>query len=191
MIYSLIVPVLLIAWFVASYNGFIKLRNRTDEAWSDIEIQLKRRFDLIPNLVETVKGYATHEKTTLDEVVEARSKATQINIDPSNITHENMQKFSEAQAGLSQTLGKLLALSESYPDLKANQNFMQLTQELSDTENKIQSARRFFNGNARDLNIKIESFPSNIIAKIFHFSKKEFFDIPDNGAEYQPVAVKF
>ncbi len=191
MIYLWIIPAVIIIWLVAAYNGFIRLRTRTDEAWSDIEVQLKRRFDLIPNLVETVKGYATHEKGTLDAVTLARSKATQMNIDPSKITHEQMVQFSSAQGDLSQALGKLLAISESYPDLKANQNFMQLSGEISDTENKIQAARRFYNGNVRDLNIKVESFPSNLIAKIFNFVKKEFFDIPDAGPESQPVQVKF
>jgi LemA protein len=138
-----------------------------------------------------VKGYAAHERGTLDAVITARSKATALTIDPSKITPEQMKQFSQAQVGLSQALGKLFALAEAYPDLKANQNFLELQKELSDTENKIQAARRFYNGNVRDLNIKIESFPSNLIANIFKFAKKEFFDIPDTGPESQPVQVKF
>lgn len=176
-------------WFAASYNGFVRLVNRTKEAWSDIEVQLKRRYDLIPNLVNTVKGYAAHEQSTLDAVINARAKATQISIDPSKVTSDQIKAMSEADMGLSQALGKLLALSENYPDLKANTNFLELQKELSDTENKIQAARRFYNGNARDLNTKIESFPSNFIAKLFSFAKAEFFEAEEDAKA--PVAVKF
>lgn len=176
-------------WVASSYNGFVKLVNRTKEAWSDIEVQLKRRYDLIPNLVSTVKGYAAHEQGTLDAVINARAKATQISIDPSKITPDQIKAMSEAQVGLSQALGKLLALSESYPDLKANTNFLELQRELSDTENKIQAARRFYNGNVRDLNTRVDSFPPNLIAKIFSFAKAEFFEAEEDAKA--PVEVKF
>ncbi len=169
-------------WLVSIYNNFIKLITRSEEAWADIEVQLKRRYDLIPNLVETVKGYAAHEKGTLDKVIQARAEAMKGGSMADRAAEENM---------LSGALKSLFALSENYPDLKANQNFMKLQDELTDTEDKIQAARRFYNGNVRDLNIAVESFPSNLIANMFKFAKKEFFDIPDNGPEQQPVAVKF
>jgi LemA protein len=174
--------VVLVLWFVASYNGFVTLRNRAKEAWADIEVQLKRRYDLIPNLVSTVKGYATHESQAFEKVSQARSMAMQAG---------TPAQKGEAENALSGTLKSLFAISEAYPELKANTNFLQLQGELSDTENKIQAARRFYNGNVRDLNTKTESFPSNIIAGIFHFAKMDFFDIPDNGVESQPVEVKF
>ena len=174
--------VLIIIWFVLSYNGFVTLVNRAKEAWADIEVQLKRRYDLIPNLVNTVKGYATHESQAFEKVSEARSQAMQAGT--------TAQK-GEAENALSGTLKSLFAISEAYPELKANTNFLQLQSELSDTENKIQSARRFYNGNVRDLNTKIEKFPSNIIAKMFSFAKMDFFDLGDNDAAQNPVEVKF
>ena len=174
--------VVLVLWFALSYNGFVSLKNRTAEAWSDIEVQLKRRYDLIPNLVNTVKGYATHESTAFEKVSEARSRAMQAGTPAEKGQAENM---------LSGTLKSLFAISEAYPELKANTNFLQLQGELSDTENKIQAARRFYNGNVRDLNTKIESFPSNVIANMFNFKKADLFDIPDNDAAQQPVEVKF
>ena len=186
----LIVLVVILVWSVSLYNALVRLVFRSKEAWSDIDVQLKRRYDLIPNLVSTVKGYAAHEKDTLDAVITARSKATQMTIDPSKITPEQIKTFTENQVGLSQALGKLLALSESYPDLKANTNFLELQRELADTENKIQAARRFYNGNVRDLNIKTEAFPSNIVAGIFNFKKMEFFEL-ENVAEREPVKVEF
>jgi LemA protein len=180
-----------VIWVVSAFNRFVSLRNRTQEAWADIEVQLKRRYDLIPNIVNTVKGYANFEKTTLNAVVEARAKATSVNIDPSKMDPTMIQKMSSSEGELSGALGRLLVAVEAYPDLKANQNFLSLQSELSDTENKIQAARRFYNGNARDLNISIESFPSNVIASMFKFSKMEFFDIPDNDKAQDPVEVKF
>jgi len=187
----LTVVAVIVIWVIAAYNGFIKLITRSKEAWADIDVQLKRRYDLIPNLINTVKGYAGHEKSTLDAVVSARAKATQMTIDPSNVTVEQIKAFSSSQMDLSQALGRLLALSESYPDLKANENFLELQRELSDTENKIQAARRFYNTNVRDLNIRIQSFPSNIVASVFKFTKREFFEL-ENGAEAkEPVEVKF
>ncbi|MFA5997560.1 MAG: LemA family protein [Candidatus Paceibacterota bacterium] len=182
----------LVLWVIGAYNGFVKLVNRTREAWADIDVQLKRRYDLIPNLMETVKGYAKHESGVFDAVTEARAKATQMHIDPSNVTPEQIAAMSGAEASLGQSLGKLLAVAEAYPDLKANQNFLSLQAELSDTENKIQAARRFYNGNVRDLNIAIESFPGNVIANMFKFVKQEFFELDEaDVAAKEPVAVKF
>jgi len=180
-----------VLWAIFAYNGFVTLVNRAKEAWADIDVQLKRRYDLIPNLVESVKGYATHEKGTLDAVIEARAKATQVHIDPANVTPEQIAAMSGAESSLGASLGKLLVVAEAYPDLKANQNFLSLQAELADTENKIQAARRFYNGNVRDLNTKIESFPDLVIAGIFKFLKMEFFELAEDSVEKEPVAVKF
>ena len=187
----IVVVAIVVLWLVGAFNAFIRLRTRASEAWADIDVQLKRRYELIPNLINTVKGYASHERETLDAVVQARSQATQTTIDPSNVSHEQMAQFSKMQDGLSQTLGRLLALSENYPDLKANQNFLELQKELTDTENKIQAARRFFNTNVRDLNIKVESFPSNLIASMFSFKKREFFELEEGSVEKEVVKVEF
>jgi len=172
---------LLVIWFVAIYNGLITLKNRTDEAWSDIDVQLKRRHDLIPNLLETVKGYAAHEKEVFAQVTEARSAA---------MTAKGPEQLAAAENQLTGALKTLFAVAESYPDLKASQNFLKLQDELSDTENKIQAARRFYNGNVRDFNIQIEQFPSNIIANAMSFKKREFFEIV-NGEEREVPEVKF
>lgn len=185
------VAVLVLLWAIATYNGFVKLGVRTDEAWADIDVQLKRRYDLIPNLIETVKGYASHEKETLDQVTEARAQATSMTIDPTKASAEEMNAFAAKQGELSQALGRLLAVSENYPDLKANQNFLELQRELTDTENKIQAARRFFNTNVRDLNIKTKTFPSTIIAGMFGFGAREFFELDENSEEREPVKVTF
>lgn len=174
---------------ISIYNALIKLRTNVEEAWSGIDVQLKRRYDLIPNLVETVKGYASHESDTLKAVMEARAKATSIKIDASSVTPEQMALFSQAQSGLSGALGKLMAISENYPDLKANQNFLQLQDELANTESAIQSARRYYNGTVRDYNVKVETVPSNIVASIFKFTKKEFFEIAET--EKQAPKVSF
>jgi len=168
-------------WLVAVYNGLIKLKNRVKEAWSDIDVQLKRRYDLIPNLVETVKGYAKHESETFEKVVEARSAAM------SAQKSGNAKEQAEAENMLSSTLKSIFALSEAYPDLKANQNFLELQRELADTEDKIQAARRFYNGNVRDFNTKIEVFPTNLIAGMLHFKKFEFFEV---GSEQERENVK-
>jgi len=181
--YILIILGLVVLWAVFIYNGFVTLVNRAKEAWADIEVQLKRRYDLIPNLVNTVKGYATHESSAFENVTKARSMA----MGAQGPTKEHAQ----AENMLSGALKSLFAISEAYPDLKANQNFLALQAELSDTENKIQAARRFYNTNVRDLNIKIESFPSNLLASMFRFSKMEFFDLADNDAAQNPVEVKF
>lgn len=178
-------------WVVWAYNNFVKLTQRTKEAWADIDVQLKRRYDLIPNLIETVKGYAAHERSVFDEVTEARAKATQIHVDPSNITPEQIQAMAGAESALGASLGKLLAVAEAYPDLKANQNFAQLQSELSDTENKIQAARRFYNTNVRDLAIAIQSFPTNLIGGMFGFKGEEYFELEGDSAEREPVKVGF
>lgn len=178
----LIILAIIIIWFVVSYNGFVRLNNRVKEAWADIEVQLKRRYDLIPNLVSTVKGYAAHESGTLEKVTEARTMAMQAGTADAKAAAENQ---------LSGALKSLFAVSEAYPDLKANTNFLALQTELSDTENKIQAARRFYNGNVRDYNTKLQVFPSNMIANMFGFKASNLFDIDDNGVESQPVEVKF
>lgn len=175
--------VLFIVWFVALYNGFVTLRNRVQEAWADIEVQLKRRYDLIPNLVNTVKGYATHESLAFENVTKARSAAMGAG--------DNLADKAGAENMLTGALKSIFALAEAYPDLKANQNFLALQNELSDTENKIQAARRFYNTNVRDLNTSVESFPNNVIAGMFSFPKMEFFDLADNDAAQSPVEVKF
>lgn len=179
----LAIIVVLALWVVVMYNRFVRLRTRSEEAWSDIDVQLKRRYDLIPNLIETVKGYAAHEQTTLAQVTEARTKA---------MGAQTVAEHAEAENMLTGALKSLFAVSESYPDLKANTNFLELQRELTDTENKIQAARRFYNTNVRDFNIAAETFPSNIIAKWFKFMKKEFFELSEGEqAAREPVAVKF
>jgi len=167
-------------WVMLTYNRLVTLRNRAKEAWADIDVQLKRRYDLIPNLVETVKGYASHEKEIFEKVAEARAKA---------MGATGMKEKAEAENQLSQTLKSLFAVVEAYPELKANQNFLQLQKELVDTEDKIQYARRFYNANVRDLNTLIESFPANLIAKNFGFEKMELFEIAE--AEREAPKVKF
>lgn len=168
--------------FVAIYNGLVRRKNQAEEAWADIEVQLKRRYDLIPNIVEAVKGYAGHEKSLLENVTRARTAAMGAGTTGEHAKAENM---------LAGTLKTLFAVAENYPDLKANTNFLELQRELSDTENKIQSARRFFNGTVRDYNISLESFPSNMIAGMFGFVRKELFDLPDGSPAQNPVQVKF
>lgn len=178
----LIIIAVLVLWFIFSYNRFIRLITRAKEAWSDIEVQMKRRYDLIPNLVNTVKGYATHESTAFENVTKARAMAMGAGTLEEKAGAENM---------LGNALKSLFAVAEAYPDLKANQNFLELQRELSDTENKIQAARRFYNTNVRDLNIATDTFPSNLIANIFKFSKMEFFDLKDNDEAREPVKVQF
>lgn len=183
LIYILLAILALAAlWLVFAYNRFVSLNTRAEEAFQDIEVQMKRRYDLIPNLVNTVKGYATHESTAFEKVTEARTRA---------MTAQTPAEHGQAENALSGALKSVFALAEAYPDLKANQNFLELQRELSDTENKIQAARRFYNANVRDLNISIDTFPSNIVAGMFNFAKKEFFDLPDDAAAQQPVEVKF
>lgn len=175
-----IVLAILVLGLIAMYNSLIRLKNQTAEAWSDIDVQLKRRYDLIPNLIETVKGYAKHEQATLEKVIAARNQAMQTS-GPAK---------AEAENALSSTLKSIFALSENYPDLKANQNFLKLQDELADTENKIQAARRFYNGNVRDFNTKLQTFPTNLFGQILDFKPYEFFGI-ENAAERENVQVKF
>ena len=182
MIYVYIVLGIMVLWIIFAYNSFVKLVNRTKEAWADIEVQLKRRYNLIPNLVNTVKVYATHESSVFENVTKARAMA---------LGASGMAEKGQAENMLTGALKSIFAISEAYPDLKANQNFLALQNELSDTENKIQSARRFYNGNVRDLNILIESFPNNIIAGIFKFSKMELFNLDDNDDAQNPAKIKF
>ena len=178
---------LLVLFFVifvwSTYNRFILLRNRVKEAWSDIEVLLKRRHDLIPNLVEVVKGYATHEKETLENVIKARNMAVAVD-------KNSIEQQAKSENILTGALKSLFAVSEQYPDLKANTNFLELQKELVDTEDKIQASRRFFNTNVLALNTKIELFPSNIIANFFKFEKEKFFEL-ENQNEKEPVKVSF
>ena len=176
------IVVLVVVWLVSAYNGFVRLVNRTKEAWADIEVQLKRRYDLIPNLVNSVKGYATHESQAFENVTKARAAA---------MGATNAAEAGQAENMLTGALKSLFAVSENYPDLKANQNFLELQRELSDTENKIQAARRFYNGNVRDLNTGLEVFPNNIIGNIFRFKKQDFFELEESAEAREPVEVKF
>lgn len=162
----LIIVGVIILWLIFTYNSFIRLNKRSEEAWADIDVQLKRRFDLIPNLIETVKGYMAHEKGVIEKVTEARTRGLGAQSTRDKEAADNM---------LTGALKSLFAVAENYPTLRASENFKQLQEELSDTENKIQAARRFYNGNVRDLNTKIETFPANLIAKSFGFQKREFF----------------
>jgi len=175
------VVVLIIFWIISVFNGLVRLKNRVKEAWSDIDVQLKRRYDLIPNLMEAVKGYMKHEEGVLTKVTEARASAMQA---------KGIEEKGKAENMLSDTLKSLFAVAENYPDLKASQNFLQLQDEISDTENKIQAARRFYNGQVRDFNTKIEVFPNNIIAGMLKFKAWDFFEI-ENEKEKENVKVKF
>ena len=173
----------LVLWTAWAYNNFVRLINRTKEAWADIDVQLKRRYDLIPNLVSTVQGYAKHEKGTFEKVTEMRAKA---------ISAQGTATQGQAENMLTQALRSVFAVAENYPDLKANENFLELQRELSDTENKIQAARRFYNTNVRDLNTALESFPQNVVGNVFKFESKEFFELDeDQAAAREPVEVKF
>lgn len=177
------VAALAVVWVIASYNHFVRLVQRTKEAWADIDVQLKRRYDLIPNLVETVKGYMQHEAGTLEKVTAARAAAMDAG---------GVEEKGKAENMLTGALKSLFAVAEAYPDLKANQNFLELQRELSDTENKIQASRRFYNTNVRDLNTSVQSFPGNVIANMFRFEEREFFELGEGeAAARQPVAVKF
>jgi LemA protein len=179
----LIIVVLVVLWFILAYNGLITLSNRAKEAWADIDVQLKRRYDLIPNLVETVKGYAAHESGVFENVTKARATAMGATSAPDKAQAENM---------LSGALKTLFAVSEAYPDLKANQNFLQLQQELGDTEDKIQAARRFYNTTVMALNTKEQSFPSTLVASLFGFKPMDLFELGSaNAAAAEPVKVSF
>ena len=179
----LAIVVLILLWAVFSYNRLVTMKNRAQESWADIDVQLKRRYDLIPNLVNTVKGYATHETEAFENVTKARSAA---------MGAGTLSDKGQAEATLAGALKSVFAIAEAYPDLKANQNFLSLQNELTDTEDKIQAARRFYNGNVRDLNTSIQVFPGNLIAGTFHFSAMEFFQLDaTDAAAKNPVEVKF
>src|SRR3989344_5326491 len=178
----LAIVAVLVLWVVFAFNRLVTLTNRAKEAWADIQVQLKRRYDLIPNLVETVKGYAAHESSAFENVTKARAAAMGATTAQEHAKTENM---------LTGALKSLFAVAEAYPDLKANQNFLELQRELSDTENKIQAARRFYNSNVKDMNTKVDSVPTNIIAGMFGFGKEEFFDLDETPAEREPVKVNF
>lgn len=167
----LIVVALIGLWLIISYNGLVALKNHVEEAWSDIEVQMKRRYDLIPNLVNTVKGYATHESSVFENVTNARAAA---------MGARTLEEHAQAESALTNTLKSLFAVSENYPALQASQNFLQLQNELTDAEDKIQAARRFYNGNVRSYNTSLQSFPTNTIAGMFAFHAKEFFNMPED-----------
>lgn len=173
---------LIVGFLIVTYNGLVKLKNRVEEAWSDITVQLKRRTDLIPNLVNTVKGYASHEKEVFERVTEARSAI---------MGAKSVEDAAKGENMLEGALKSLFAVAEAYPELKANENFVQLQQELVDTEDKIQASRRFYNGGVRDLNTKIQTFPVNIVAGMFGFESKAFFEVEDRAAIEEPVEVQF
>jgi len=176
----LVIVAVIIFWVILNYNRLITFKNRAKEAWADIDVQLKRRYNLIPNLVETVKGYAAHEREVFEKVTEARTRA---------MGAQSVKEKEQAENALSGTLKTLFAVAENYPQLRASENFQKFQDELTDTEDKIQAARRFYNTNVRDLNIAIESFPANIIASLFNFKPMEFFGA--EGGEREPVSVKF
>lgn len=170
----IVVAAALILYVIGIFNSLVRLKNRTKEAWSDIDVQLKRRYDLIPNLIKTVKGYAAHEKEVFEKVTETRANA---------ISAKGVEDQQKAENMLTDALKSLFAVAENYPDLKASTNFLELQRELTDTEDKIEAARRFYNANVRDLNIKIESFPSSIVASIFGYKQMELFEIEESQAE--------
>ncbi|HET9411411.1 MAG TPA: LemA family protein [Candidatus Saccharimonadales bacterium] len=176
------VIVLLAVVVIFIYNGLVKTRVRVEEAWSDITVQLKRRLDLVPNLINTVKGYATHEKEVFEKVTETRANT---------LNAQGVAATAKAEGEFEQALKSLFAVSENYPQLRATENFQQLQAELTDTEDKIMASRRFYNGAARELNIKIDTFPSNLIAGMFGFTKREFFEVADQAAVEKPVEAKF
>ena len=186
---SLIILIVVIAlvvivgiWLWATYNGLVTLKVRVDEAWSDITVQLKRRADLIPNVVQTVKGYASHEQRVFQGVTEARSRL---------LSAQGPAEAAKAERQLNETLKSLFAVAESYPQLQASQNFLQLQSDLVDSEDKIQAARRFYNGGVRELNTKIQQFPSNVVAGMFHFGEREFFEVEDQASIQEPPRVQF
>ena len=182
----IVVAVLAVVWGITGYNGLVSMDEGVQTKWADVETQYQRRADLIPNLVNTVKGYAAHESETLQAVVEARAKATSMNIDPSNMSAEQIANFQKAQDGVSSALGRLLVTVEKYPDLKANENFKELQAQLEGTENRISVARRDYNEAARKYNTSLRSFPKNILAGMFGFEKKAYFEAQE-GSEQAPT----
>lgn len=185
LVITLVVVCVIVIWCVTGYNGLVSMDEGVQNKWADVETQYQRRADLIPNLVNTVKGYAAHEKETLEGVVKARSEATSVKIDAENMTAEQMAQYQKAQNGVSSALSKLLLVVEKYPDLKANQNFLELQSQLEGTENRITVARRDFNGAAKEYNTAIRKFPKNILAGMFGFEKKAYFEAQE-GAEKAP-----
>ncbi|NLI36996.1 MAG: LemA family protein [Bacteroidales bacterium] len=176
---------ILAIWVTVVYNGLVSTEENVNNQWANVETQYQRRADLIPNLVNTVKGYATHEKTTLEGVISARSQATQIKVDANNLTPEKLAQYQKAQGDVTTALGKLLAITENYPDLKANQNFLELQAQLEGTENRINVARKDFNDAAKEYNVSIRRFPRNIFANMFGFQKKSYFEAAQ-GSETAP-----
>ncbi len=189
LITTLAVIAIVLFWGISGYNGLVNDSENVDNKWANVETQYQRRADLIPNLVNTVKGYASHEKETLEGVMKARSEATQTKVDPTNLTPKKLAEYQKAQAGISQALGRLMVIQERYPDLKANQNFQELQAQLEGTENRINVARKDFNDAAKKYNVSIRSFPKNILANMFGFEKKVYFEA-QSGAEKAPE-VKF
>ncbi|HEU4914612.1 MAG TPA: LemA family protein [Candidatus Saccharimonadales bacterium] len=181
-IIAIVAAVLLVIIVVMMYNSLVRTKIRVEEAWSDITVQLKRRYDLIPNLVNAVKGYAKHEKEVIENVTKARANA---------LSAQGVQETAKAENQFEQALKSLFAVAEAYPQLRASENFQKLQDELTDTEDKIMASRRFYNGSARDLNIKIDTFPSNLIAKMFGFKKREFFEVDEPASIEKPVDVSF
>ena len=177
--------VILVMWAIGGYNGMVKMDEQVQNKWANVETQYQRRADLIPNLVSTVKGYAKHEQQTLEDVVKARSEATQVKVDAENLSPEKLAAFQKAQSGVSSALGRLLAVAENYPDLKANQNFLELQSQLEGTENRITVARKDFNDAAKSYNQSIRQFPKNILAGMFGFEKKSYFEA-EAGSEKAP-----
>ena len=177
--------VVIVLWAIGGYNGMVKMDEQVQNSWANVETQYQRRADLIPNLVSTVKGYAKHEQQTLEDVVKARSEATQVKVDAENLTPEKLVAFQKAQSGVSSALGRLLAVAENYPDLKANQNFLELQSQLEGTENRITVARKDFNDTAKSYNQAIRQFPKNILAGMFGFEKKSYFEA-EAGSEKAP-----
>jgi LemA protein len=175
LIVVLVILAILVIWGIKAYNSMVKQREAVNTAWSNVENTYQRRADLIPNLVSTVKGYAKHEQSTLEGVVEARAKATQIKVDPANLDEASLKKFNDAQGELGSALGKLLMIQENYPDLKANENFLELQSQLEGTENRINVARNNFNDTAKNYNTYLQKFPNNVISGLFGFKTKPYF----------------
>lgn len=185
LIITIVVIVLVALWGISSYNGLVSMDENVSNQWANVETQYQRRSDLIPNLVNTVKGYAKHESETLESVMAARSQATQVKIDPSNCTPQQLAAYQKAQGDVTTALGKLLAITENYPDLKANQNFLELQSQLEGTENRINVARKDFNDTAKKYNTSLRRFPRNIVASMFGFEKRNYFEA-EAGAEKAP-----
>ena len=185
LIITIVVIVLVALWGISSYNGLVGMDENVSNKWANVETQYQRRSDLIPNLVNTVKGYAKHESQTLEAVMAARPQATQVKIDPSNCTPQQLAAYQKAQGDVTTALGKLLAITENYPDLKANQNFLELQSQLEGTENRINVARKDFNDSAKKYNTSLRRFPRNIIASMFGFEKRNYFEA-EAGAEKAP-----